>query len=189
MKLLQVELINLNRARMLPSNSIVMKNEEFSILKSLSYFLIPPLYNAFNYFGIEVDIMITFFWIMMADMVSGTLKSIVAKNAEGQIAGFKFARFYEGLLTKLAIVLLILLTSLLGKLVGMNSAEMAKYLMMIFGLAVGYSAINNFASVITKKHYEETDLVALVIDSIKTIVKSAMENLLSKASNKMTKNE
>ena len=110
---------------------------------------------------------------MLIDSVLGILKAL----SVGRV--FSFRTLYWGVIAKASILLIPLIIALTAKGVGLDFTVVVHTVISIMVVSECISCVTNVISVRTKKEVDNSDYITLLLNSIKKIMTSLAQKLLS----------
>lgn len=139
------------------------------------------LYALFVYIGIDKDVAMILFVLMMIDSGLGIVKALRLGYK------FSFRRLAWGIVIKLTLLVVPMIVALVGKGLGMDFKLFVVAIINILIVNEGISCVTNILSAKTKKVIENTDFVTKLLELIRKAFTALIQRLLG-ALDKESKN-
>lgn len=145
------------------------------------------LISSMTVLGISYGVVVILATLLVADTVTGVIKAVALRGWDSVSAG----RFWEGVLTKLGIVIVPFLLALISVVVKTLTESDASYnfdpliLLVLWTLIANdlISFLTNLLSIRTKKDYKNKDLVAVMINTLRQLIFKLSQMALERMSN------
>ncbi|MFT5890883.1 MAG: toxin secretion/phage lysis holin [Dokdonia sp.] len=146
----EIRLLKINNEEQM-YNKIVEYSNEFKILA----------YSLFVYLEIDVELLKVLFCLMLIDTFLGVIKVIVLEKI------FSFKRLIQGLVSKIAILLIPISLTLMGK--GLNY-DFKWFVTLVIDLLIvsdGISIFSNAIAIRTKKEVKNFDALTTLLKTVR----------------------
>jgi len=149
-------------------------------LKAIAYFLIIPV---FMYTNIEIDAVAILTLLLSIDFITA-----IIREARINPQGITSNEMKIGFASKILVILIPFIVSLVGKGVGIDLSSLANITLSIFILAEAYSIIGNIQQIRTKdRTASEYDAITIVLKKLQEIIKYLLEEVLKKIGDSIKK--
>lgn len=146
--------------------------ETFKAFKSISYFILVPL---FAYTGISGELVAVLTTLIVLDIMTALIREYAVGNR------LKSRMFWIGVSAKMLLILIPFVVILVGKGAGVNLLPMGRITLSIFIVAEGYSIIGNIIQIRKKDiTIDEQDAITSVIKGIEKTFKKILGALMQK---------
>lgn len=135
-------------------------------------------YGVFVFLGINTDVVMILFWLMLMDTVCGVMKAVRLPELK-----FSFRELRLGLLSKLLILFIPMSIALMGKGLSFNFKWFVTLVMDILIVEQGISIITNVLSIRQKKSIKNEDFMARLIHAVRSYLINLFNTLLGNLKN------
>lgn len=137
------------------------------------------LVSSMTFLSVSYGLIFLLWFFMLSDTMLGMIKAVTLGGWEA----LSKAKFWAGVLTKIAILFIPLSLALTGALAGYNLNIFVLTSMWVLIANDAASCYTNLLSIKRKKHYENKDLVVWLINAIRYVIYAGAKNALDKIKN------
>lgn len=146
--------------------------EHFKAFKSISYFILVPL---FTYTGISGELVAVLTTLIVLDIMTALIREYAVGNR------IKSRTFWIGVSAKMLLIIVPFIVILVGKGAGIDLLPMGRITLSIFIVAEGYSIIGNIIQIRKKDvTIDEQDAITSVIKGVEKTFKKILGALMQK---------
>jgi type IV secretory pathway VirB2 component (pilin) len=132
------------------------------------------LYGIILYLQIDAQVATALIYLIFLDMFAGSVKSAIVPTLK-----FSIASFWQGLLKKALLLIIIMVLALTALGLGFSDFRyMVSTVMKIMIVNEAISIFNNIRSVYNRKEYKSSDFISILIEKIESYLSKLMERLM-----------
>lgn len=132
------------------------------IFYNYSNVIIPVLYVATAFLGIDMDIVKILMWLMLVDTIIGIIKSIKVNKID-----FTFRNMYIGICAKFIILIIPFTLALVAIGVGYQFDIIAEVAIKMLILSEGISIFTNYLSIRENRIIKNKDYIAIILKFVR----------------------